>query len=281
MRVGLFIGGIEDKKQVLSLREKFNDEIVGYSSPAPIPSILDDIKFQPYPLELLSGCDVAMIFDKKGIFESISKSAIKRGIHVYIHYLNHSNVSQLIELKGLLQEINVSVGFGFSGQNLSDYIGNDSLLNTPFFMDYRVMLSQFPNNSSFKDQLLCDIATIVRLKIGQYRKIRFSAFPSSSANYNLMNLRIEFPNGSLINYTLSRLEPINRTLIYLYGNQIDMPLSFEFDKSSLFHSDKLEVKTPVSFVDSIKNSTDFGFSVDEAIAVQQISCELESKLIVH
>jgi hypothetical protein len=280
MRVGLFIGDIESKELISSLTETFHNEIVGYSSPVPMPSILNDLKFQPYPLELLSGCDVALVFDKKSYFESIPIAAIKRGIHVYIHYQNFISVNKLIELKALLQEINVRVGFGFSGQNLNNYLADKSLLSSPFFMDYKVGISKKLKNNQHKDQLLCDIATILRLNLGSIRRVRSIAYPSSSLDYNLVNIRFEYPNGSIINYTLSRIEPSDKVSINLYGGQIEVPVCFEFDKSSLFHTQTQEIWAPEEFLRSIQNSTSFGFSVDEAIAVQQIKHELESKLMV-
>ncbi len=278
MRIGLFIS--EDQKYdcLADLITQFGDEIVGYSSIRPNSDLSSKLNYEPYPIELLAGCDTAIVYPAQGVWAEVPRAAIRRGINLYLADLPSYSKHSLVELQNLLQEIKVSVEFGFSGLYLNDYLQDINLPNESIFVDFRRDLSKNSDFSLLKRTLIFDLATMLRINLLTIKKVRVFSLPLRSTDYTVLNVRIEFANGSTYCYTINRLSKEDSISLNIYGNQAQHQIIIKPNGTIILGDNKLTTNTPISFVNQIKSGGEPNFSVDKAIELYRLYDEINEKL---
>lgn len=281
MRIGLFLDDNQDISSLSQLFSEFGSEVVGYSSSRPHNSLSGKYLFQPYPLELLAGCDVAIVFSKELFINDIPREAIRRGIHLYLADLPSYSKAILNEILCLRQEIDVYVDFGYSGFNLIDKLPNPQALNGQVFLDCRRGMPFDTSHAEMQRVLLFDLATLLRSNNGLIKKNRVFSLPSSTYEFNLINIRLEYANGSVSCYTLNRLNSDEDFDLAFYGN---LPSdSFHLSWKGKTFTNKI-ISHTLSFVDFISLIKAKGkpiFSIDQALALNSLINDILEKVTLN
>lgn len=281
MRIGLFIG---DNKSCSSIPELFNElgnELVGYSALKPFSGLSAKVKYEPYPFELLSGCDTAIVFPSNGVWAEIPKAAIRRGINLYLADLPSYSKSELNEIQHLQDEIKIFLEFGFSGVNVYESAIDPTFFNDPIYIDFERKLIKGTDFKLLKRILVFDLATIIRLKQVNIRKIKVFSLPMQTVDYNLLNVRIDLVNGSLINYTINRLGDDNSCTFNTYNESTQKKVILKSLDTEFINSDCIEKDSIHGYLNRIRSEGKMTFSIDKAIEINSLLNEVEEKISVY
>jgi hypothetical protein len=279
MRIGIFLNRNEPRFRISELISILGNELIGYHSKVPEEKF-SKYRYTPNPLELLAGCDTALIFSLEGSLYEIPRAAIRRGVNLFLVDLASYPLSLMNELNTLANEINAVVEFGFSGYDINRYVTKNSTFNKPLFIDCKRNL---PLDASFELMqriIIYDLATMIRLQGGMVKKLRVASFPSSDINYDLLNLRIEYTNGSLFCYTLNRLAQNEAFSLSIYANHSKEMIDICLPVNPLDMNKEYEHSpySPISFLNSLQQGCHPVFSLPQAIEVNTIFQNVIQKL---
>lgn len=281
MRIGIFLGQDHHNSTLTEIISGLGDEVVGYSAIKPISYFSGKIKYEPYPLELLAGCDAAIVFPSEGVWAEVPKAAIRRGINLYLADLPSYSRQELLEMQHLLEEIKIVVEFGFSGFNLDQQIQNFSLLDDSIYLDIHREYSTSASFYQMKRSLVFDLATILRLKRVSIRKVKVFSLPMQSQDYGLLNVRIDLANGNLFNYTISRLGNADSFVFNLYAGVSKQKISVDTSDFDFNIGEGIETKSISEFFQLVRYGGESRFSVDKAIELYSLIEEVNEKLAVY
>jgi len=274
MRIGIFLNRNEHRFRISELLPILGNELIGYYSIVP-EAKLSNYNYIPNPLELLAGCDTVLVFSLEGLLFEIPRSAIRRGVNLFLVDLPLYPLSLLNELNTLAHEINAVVEFGFSGYDINRFAPSGSA-----FVDCKRDMALETSFELIQRTAIYDLATMIRLQGGMVKKLRAASFPSSDSNYDLLNLRVEFANGSLFCYTLNRLAQNEAFSFSVFANQSKelMDISLPVNPFSIDHKYEDSPYSPVTFLNSLHQSYHPVFSLTQAIEVNTIYQNMIQKL---
>jgi hypothetical protein len=277
MRLGVFLDSQKWTDQAIEVCKVTSEKFVGYSAKYQNPSLTDVMPFVANPIELVAGCDAVILFGEN---IEIAKAALKRGIHVFFASLPQTTKYSLVEIKNLLQEIDVNVGFGFAGIDLIEETPIEQFPK-PLFIDFTRNLPQNSDLSEIEWHLKFDICTLIKIDGCNIRKIRTTCHPLESNDYKLLNLRIELSNGSVFCYTTNRLAEEHSWKLKIYGNGLQ---DMEKANGNIPAHSNLSAGLIIpfnGFVDNIKKKQTVGFDIDKAIDSFRVIEEIKEKLSIY
>ena len=277
MQVGIYLGNHSDYSFVERLNFADSVTAFGYSTTdnEPIDSV--PFAFIPDCAELLAGSDALLVFAGQSECYSITVDAIRRGIHVFHSDLSLISLQNLIDIRNLLQEIDVNVSFGCSGFNILNYLSVDKPIENAIFVDCKRNIQQMNSQVQLRKILTFDLATFLRLTKSAIRKVRIGVFPILENSFTLLNLRLELANGSIYCYTLTNnLETESYLLNPYIDNQTHLPcyssnVPFDSFAQGIF-ADNMQY-----FVAGANNNSSH-FNIERAIDLNRLMQEVFEKL---
>jgi hypothetical protein len=280
MRIGLFLGEDHDFDSLAGLISTLGNELVGYSAISPIAEFSNLLSYEPYPIELLAGCDTAIVYPGQGVWAEVPRAAVRRGVNLYLADFPSYSKHTIVELQNLLQEINIAFEFGFSGFNIDEFLPNQISQNDLVYFDFKRELKKESDFSLIKRMLVYDISTMVRLNVASIKKVRVFSLPKESLEYNLLNIRIELNNGGIYCYTISRIGDEENFDAKLYGSLAVDQISINSKESILDLSVKNLSTSPLEFIDRLKRGVKPQFTIDKALEVHRLLDEVQEKLTI-
>ncbi|MDD2279945.1 MAG: hypothetical protein PHD06_07855 [Bacteroidales bacterium] len=224
MQVGIYFGKHSDDNFAPKSNFAGDVKVFGYSSVENEPNKNIPFAFIPDYAELLAASDVLLVVAGQSDCYSIAVDAIRKGIHVFYSDLSQLSLQNLIDIRNLLQEIDVKVSFGYSGFNVIDHLPVSKSIENAIFVDCKRSVQQVNRQLQFHKILTFDLASLLRLSTSAVRKVRISAFPVNEASFRLLNLRLELNDGSIYCYTLAdNLAPESYSLTLYSDQQTDLP----------------------------------------------------------
>jgi hypothetical protein len=267
MRVGLFLHEVKPEFDLEKTIHLVGNEIVGFSSPYPIPYLSNKLKFFPTPMELLVCCDLVIIFSNHLFFNDIPRFALRRGVNVFFANLNSYTTEFLEEANQLAAEIGAKVGFGNSGFKIFEKNTETSYPHSIFFAELKRTV---PSNAGFKqlqEIIVFDISTIFRSFSAKVKKMRATTMPVQTEDFNLINILLEFDNGSTLTYTAHRLSNDNDFSAFFLETTQNKPLLLSNQNQSFNEQTTLSA---IPFIEALRKNEDFEFGIWEAIRVTKI-----------
>jgi hypothetical protein len=183
----------------------------------------------------------------------------------------------LVEMKNLLLEIDVNVGFGFAGMDLSDELSVEKFPK-PLFIDFKRGLPIESGLNDIEWHLKYDICTLLKIDGCNIRKIRTTCHPLESHDYKLLNLRLELSNGSVFCYTANRLATEHSWQLSMYGNGL-CGIEKANGKIPAYSNLANGLISPFnSFIENIKKNQADGFNIGMAIDCCTVIEDIKEKL---
>jgi hypothetical protein len=280
MRIGLFVGEDQDFDSLADLILNLGDELIGYSAISPIAAFSNMLSYEPYPIELLSGCDTAIVYPGQGVWADVPRAAVRRGVNLFLADLPSYSKHAILELQNLLQEINIAFEFGFSGFSINEFLPNHISKNDLVFFDFKRDLQNGSDFGLLERMLVYDISTMVRLNIAPIKKVRVFSLPVGLSDYNLLNIRIELGNGGIYCYTISRLGDEENFEAKLYSGVFVDQISIKLSESILDLSANDFSTSPLEFINRLKVGAKPQFTIDKALDVHRLLDEVQEKLSI-
>ncbi len=281
MRIGLFLDENQEIDSLSDFLLGFGSEVVGYSSKRPHNRLSGKYLFQPYPMELLAGCDVAIVYSTGLFINDIPREAIRRGIHLYLADLPSYGRAILSDLLCLMQEIDVSVEFGYSGFSLIELLPNQAALNGQVFLECRREMLSGTAKNQFQRVLAFDLATLLRCNAGLIKKIRVVSIPPTSQDFRLINVRLEYANGSVFCYTLNCLGENESFDLNFFGNSSSDKYHLSWQGVTFSNQICSHTINPLAFVKTITSRDKPKFSIDKALELDKLIQEILDRLAMN
>lgn len=271
MQVGIYFGKHSDDNFAGDV------QVFGYSSAENMPINGVPFTFIPDCAELIAGSDALLVFAGQSDCYSIAVDAIRKGIHVFYSDLSQLSLQNLIDIRNLLQEINVKVSFGYSGFNVIDHLSVNKPIENAIFVDCKRSVQQINRQLQLRKILTFDMASLLRLSTSAVRKVRISAFPVNEASFRLLNLRLELNDGSIYCYTLTdNLAPESYSLTLYSDQQTDLPCYSSDESFASFAQNTLADNT-LHFASQVDNRCP-QFSIERAIDLHRLLQGIFDKL---
>lgn len=203
MRIGIYFESYANpfflKKDIFD----HNHKLIGYSTANAQPISNLPLNFIPDCAELLAGSEVLMICAESSSCVEVAVNAIRKGIHVFHCNLSLFSLRELMDIRILLQEISVSVGFGSSGATPLQHALRPLPTDLPIFADCKRNAQESYDYRRIRKMLTFDLGSLLRISKSNVRRVRLGAFPVLKPEFDLLSLRIELENGSILCYTLT------------------------------------------------------------------------------
>jgi hypothetical protein len=277
VQIGIYFGNYSDYSFAKKLKFADGVDVFSYSTVDNEPNEGIPFAFIPDCAELLAGSDALLVFAGQSACYSITVDAIRRGIHVLHSDLSLISLQNLIDMRNLLQEIDVNVNFGCSGFNVLNYLSIYKPIENAIFVDCKRNVQRTNSQLQLRKVLTFDLATLLRLTKSAVRKVRIGVFPILENSFNLLNLRLELDNGSIYCYTLTNnLEAESYLLTPYIDNQTHLAC---YSSNEPFDSFAQSI-----FADSMQhfvaggNNSSPQFNIERAIDLRRLLQEVFEKL---
>jgi hypothetical protein len=277
MQVGIYFGKHSDNS--IAIKTDFAEDVTifGYSSTENRPVDGVPFTFVPDCAELIAGSDALLVFAGQSDCYSIAVDAIRKGIHVFYSDLSQLSLQNLIDIRNLLQEINVKVSFGYSGFNVINHLSVNKHIENAIFVECKRSVQQVNRQLQLRKILTFDLASLLRLSTSAVRKVRISAFPVNEASFSLLNLRFELNDGSIYCYTLTdNLEPESYSLTLFSDPQTNLPCYSSYESFTSYAQNTL-VDNMLHFVAQVDNGCP-QFTIERAIDLHRLLQGIFDKL---
>lgn len=265
MRIGLFLHETKPHFKLEEVIQFSGNEIVGYCSPIPLPIPQKKLLHFPNPTELAVCSDLLVFYSYHSYFTEIPEFALRRGSNIFFANLNECSLNFLLEINPIASEIGAQVGFGNSGHNLVDEFTDSTSLQEPLFSEVKRTLPTESNFSNFKEKIIYDLSSIIRTFPASIKRYKSLTLPVFTDNFKLLNLSIEFNNGSIVNYTADRLSShsdFSKLLVAKNSATNNYSLSQGSKGSSSSNNNSF---SPLDFICSAKNDSSPDFDICQAI----------------
>lgn len=158
--------------------------------------------------KILDKIDVLIITDAGKIYNQLAISALRKARHVFLYPSVLSSTNEVYALIKLAREANVILKCGKTGKlslkNLLNHISNPSEIG---IIEYQhvFMMNNAEKISPLPDILLADMEIILRLIRARNTSIKAKGLSMISGKADVINARMEFDNGSAVNYYCNTL----------------------------------------------------------------------------
>lgn len=260
MRIGLFLHEIKPSYKLDETILEIGNEIVGYSSPAALPIPHKKLLHFPNPLELAVCCDLLVFYSNHSHFRSVPEFALRRGANIFFATIKDYPLDFLMEIYPIASEIGALVGFGNSGSAFCDEFQNSSYAHEVIFAQIKRTLSTESTFASLKEKIIFDLASILRTFPASIKKYKSITLPVFNENFNLLNMSIEFNNGSVVSYTADRLSnhPDFSTALFANSSVLTCnPNENYYPNHNPF--------SPLGFISSVGKRKSYEFDIYQAI----------------
>ena len=190
-------------------------------------SLDKNLKFFSNPEELISVADVIIVAERPGDYDDLIRKALKKSKHILI-FPDSSLLSKQLEFFVKLAE-EAGVHLFLFNKNVNNKVPGyiASRFGKPEFID----IYRYPENTTSQKNIFEifyeEIFTIMRINKGNPRKYFTTSIPNFSTEPFLLNLRIEFENGTSANLTINKYIRNNKSRMEIFGHDGMVKFSHE------------------------------------------------------
>ncbi|MGE0077371.1 MAG: hypothetical protein AB7S48_05880 [Bacteroidales bacterium] len=219
--------------------------------------------------DLIACSDVAVIATNNDLKFELTSKTIKKGVTPILNNTQGLSNSSLNQLQQLALEIGVNIEFCQLGFNFNDI---ELPISTPFITHLkRSIESDIMNESTFREILLYDLATALKISKLDIRKVRAYSLPQYATIPSNLFVMIDFCNSSVVSYTLQTNSSTS---------SLDIQISTSEKKHSYTISDRILFQNSdiKSCIANISNNTKFSNNIDLALAATHLVDTVISKI---
>ncbi len=153
------------------------------------------------PVDLMDISDATLILSEKSISSGLIKLILRKSKHMYLKAIPNLNIKEIKELIDLEKEAGI-VTFIY---NKFDYLPFFSPFRKKYEKPFLINLRTCFEGNTIKPshEMLLLITALNRVVKSNFKKLDLFGL-NESANQLIINLRIEYDNGSVINLTISQ-----------------------------------------------------------------------------
>jgi predicted dehydrogenase len=212
LKVGLIGLGYLGKIHLRLLKEIQEIELVGiYDLDLSITSSLSDqyaVKAYKDMQALINDCDALDIVTPSQTHFEIASLCIRKGKHVFIEKPVTPTVEEAQQLKVLSEEAGVKIQVGHVERFNPAFIAAKPFINKPQFIEIHRLAMYNPRGTDVSvtlDLMIHDLDLVLSVVKSNIRKIHANGVNVVSPTADVVNARIEFDDGCVVNITTSRL----------------------------------------------------------------------------
>ena len=206
LKIALFIDHTTSNHFVETLLAIDSIHIIGYGG---VERDLNDLKFYEEAGALIEASDaVVMSVIPSQQFE-LAKFCLKNLKHLYIEKPYTSNIDEAESLLSMQREAAVLVQLGAGLRLNAAYMAANLAQFKPQYIEATHLKMNAGHQSVVLDLLIQDIDLVLQLTKSEVRRISANAVCIANDTPDLVNVRIEFGNGSVANLTANRLADKN------------------------------------------------------------------------
>lgn len=173
---------------------------------------------------ILDKIDVLIITDAGKIYNELAVSALRKARHVFLYPSVLNSTNEVYTLIKLAREANVILKCGKTGnvslKNLLNHISNPSEIGIIEYQ-HTLMINPSVSVSCLPEILLADMEIILRLIRARNTSIKAKGLSMISGKADVINARMEFDNGSAVNYYCNTLGTLyEHAITILLNNSI-------------------------------------------------------------
>jgi hypothetical protein len=225
------------------------------------------------PIGLMDVSDALLILSEKSISNDLVKLMLRKSKHIYLKSVPGLHIGEIKELIDLEKEAGI-VTFIFNPFNYNPYF--DPFSNNyekPFLVNLRTCFEGDVIKAS--PEMLLLVTALNRLVQSNYKKLEVFGLQDSNSQL-VINLRIEYNNGCVINLTVSQMKIPGFCEIFQTKGRIQFeikaPLYIQYPQSNQ------EYTAIVNFIRLIQNRDKKANSFDSLLNGVQIVHEIKEHL---
>ena len=272
IRLGIFGDQSTNPELLERVKTLAETEVVGvyFSGNLIVPEGFPEVSG---PIELMDISDAIMILTDKSISSDLIKLILRKSKHLYLRTIPNLDVKEVKELIGLEKEAGM-VTFIYNSFNCLPFF--DTFRNNyekPLLINLRTCFEGVTVKPSHEMLLLItDLNQVVQ---SNYKKLEIFG-QNKSRKQLIVNLRIEYNNGSVINLTISQEKSAGHCEIFDHAGSSQ----FEFETPlNLAHPQLDQEYTAISnFLRLIQNQDKKENSFDKLLNGVQIVHEIRENL---
>jgi hypothetical protein len=200
IKLGIFGDHTTDPKLLEQLKTLPDTEQVGiyFSGNTPVPDGYNEILS---PVGLMDISDAILILTERSISSDLIRLILRKSKHVYLKTIPNLNVKEIKELIDLEKEAGIVTSIFNPFDSIAQFDLQSNRYEKPLLINLRTCFESSSVRPSHEILLLS--TAINRVVKSNYKKLEIFGMRENGAQI-VINLRVEYENGSVINLTISQ-----------------------------------------------------------------------------
>jgi len=271
IKLGIFGDHTTNPELVERIKTLPDVEIVGayFNGSSEIPASLTEFSG---PIDLMDQADALLILSEKKAGSDLIKLILRKSKHLFLKTMPNLNSREIKELVDLGKEAGV-VSSVYNRFSDIPFFNLDKNYEKPVLINLRTSFEG--QSTSYSNELLLLLTAINQLIQSSYRKIEVFGL-DKPGNQLVLNLRVEYNNGSVFNLTISGRESDGVFEVFHSGgfNQF----RFAEPLHSAYSGANQEFAAVSSFVSCLQHQVQSKISFDKLMAGVQMLNQVQENL---
>jgi len=272
IKLGIFGDHTTNPELIERIQTLTDIQVVGgyYSGFAELPATLREYYG---PIDLMECADALLILSEKSASIDLIKLMLRKSKHLFLKAIPYTTTKDIKELAGLEKEAGI-VSSVYSSFSYIHFFKLDQInYERPVLVNLRTCFT--PNSINNSDELLFLLTALNHLMASSYRKIEVFGL-NKSENHLVLNLRIEYNNGSVVNLTLSNQK--SEGFFELFHSGTCHQFRFSDSLFSSFYTSNQEFMAISDFLNCIQTQDRSEISFDKLIVSVQMLNQIQENL---
>lgn len=277
LTIGVLGAGNTGKNHLNLLRGIPAYKLMGYYEPSGKPA---DAAFEIPAFssagELLDSCDVIDITSPTIANYKIAEEALRKSKHVFIENSFSNTIPQAKKLIQLARESGSKVHVGQNERFNAAFQASRKYIGMPMLIECKqhyTINSLSENVSLVSDLLIHDIDRVLSLVSSNIRSVHAAGVSVIQESPDIINARIEFDNGTVADFSISRIAPVAKHFSVFYRRDAYIEVDLRENKAQIVHrNDNQESLQP----NHIKSLNNISLSKIEVATFDAVKWQLES-----
>ncbi|MEX0967084.1 MAG: Gfo/Idh/MocA family oxidoreductase [Bacteroidia bacterium] len=256
LKIGVLGAGHLGKIHIRLLKEVKEFQLTGFFDPDAIQAaaVSQELEVKAFDSihELIREVDAVDIVTPTLSHFDCAKLALDHGKHIFIEKPLTNTIEEARELMDLVEASSIKAQVGHVERFNPAYLAIADYDIQPKFIETH-RLSEFnPRGTDVSvvlDLMIHDIDIVLSLIKSKVKAIHASGVPVISETPDIANARVEFENGSVVNFTASRVSLKKMRKMRMFQKNAYITLDFLTKKAAIFKISELEEgQSPIGFV---------------------------------
>lgn len=250
LKIGVLGAGELGKVHLKTLQELNEFDLVGFHDPDLSNSILATKKHQAKHFssidELIENVDIVDIVSSTLSHYHCAEKALRQSKHIFIEKPIANSIEEAKQIMNLSHEANVKIQVGHADRFNAAFLAAKEFIDQPIYIESHRLVKYSKkeiNTSVVLDLLIYDIDIVLSIVKSNIKKISTTGVNIINGNPDLVNARIEFDNGCVVNLTASRMAARNLNKTRIFQKNASITVDFLNNKTDILKTDELNFNT--------------------------------------